>query len=351
MTASLHPVLAYAERYWDKQNKSRAIAEKSDNNNPANNLDTDIPDDLDTFYKNVGFFTNQKTNEPVTSLAPHQIQAWQDRKKSKYRLYLKSQKIGLSTYFLLEDLHVALTYGKGKEIMIISQSLQQAQLHMQDLKKIIRTSAYSKYLIDRPMTQEGLLQDERTKTNIIYLRNPDNPIIPTKIYALGITSPGSLVSFKRIAHIHMSDITLADMIDTRMSESFGGIFSRLANTDGTMIIECPPRGPSGPVYELVEGHMTSEHGIIQEIEQGRAVITPEGFLIRRYTYQVGVNCQMITEEFLDKEKNRLGPLFSMYYEAEFFSGDTTWYAKELIKYDAIGWDLNDLERDDGVGGV
>ena len=335
----------------DLEKMMKSMPLPGDIDKPKFQLDTDIPDDLDKFYEAVGYFTNQKNNSPVTTLAPHQMQAWQDRKKSKYRLYLKSQKIGLSTYFLLEDLHIALTYGRGKEIMIIAQSKEQAQLHMQDLKKIIRNSAYSKYLIDRPMTQEGLLQDERTKTNVIYLRNPDNPVIPTKIYALGITSPASLVSFKRIAHIHMSDITLADMIDTRMAESFGGIFSRLANTDGTMIIECPPRGPSGPVYDLVEGHMTSEQGIIQEIEQGRAVITPEGFLIRRYTYQVGVDCHMITEEFLQKEKHRLGPLFSMYYEAEFFSGDTTWYAKELIKYDPIGWDVNGLERDDGVGGV
>ena len=77
-----------------------------------------IPDDIHEFYRNVGYFTEQHTNKEVRNLAPHQVQVWNDRKKSKYRLYLKSQKIGLSTSILLEDLHIALTRGRGKEIFI-----------------------------------------------------------------------------------------------------------------------------------------------------------------------------------------------------------------------------------------
>jgi len=291
----------------------------------------DIPDDLDKFYSNVGYFVNQKTNEYVTELAPHQIQTWADRWISKYRLYLKSQKIGLSTMILLEDLHIALTVGRGKEILIISQSKEKAKDHIQDLKKMIGNSIYADFLIDRPITEEELLKDERSKIDTIYLRNPENPSTPTKIIALGITSAGSLISFKRVCHIHMSDVTLADMTEERFVEAFGGAFSRLANTDGSLVIECPPRGPSGPVFNIVdEDDSLKQDGITISLEEGKKILTPSGFMVRKYTYQVGINCGMITDSFIEKEKRRLGVLFGMYYMADFYSTDQTWFSKESI---------------------
>jgi hypothetical protein len=292
-----------------------------------------IPNDLVKFYTNVGYFVNQKTNEYVTVLAPHQIQTWADRWISQYRLYLKSQKIGLSTMILLEDFHIALTRGRGKEILIISQSKEKAKEHIQDLKKMVSNSIYSDFLIDKSTTEEDLLKDERSKIDTIYLRNPDNPNQPTKIIALGITSVGSLISFKRVCHIHMSDITLADMIDERFVEAFGGAFSRLANTNGTMVIECPPRGPSGPVFNIVdEDNSLKKDGITVELEEGKKILTPSGFIVRRYTYQVGVNCGMITMPFIEKEKRRLGVLFGMYYMADFYSTDQTWFDKDVINH-------------------
>ena len=291
----------------------------------------DIPKDHAEFYSNVGHFVNQKTNEYVTVLAPHQIQTWADRWISKYRLYLKSQKIGLSTMILLEDLHIALTVGRGKEILIISQSKEKAKDHIQDLKKMLGNSIYADFLIDRPITEEDLLRDERSKIDTIYLRNPDNPSSPTKIIALGITSAGSLISFKKVCHIHMSDVTLADMTEERFVEAFGGAFSRLANTDGSLVIECPPRGPSGPVFNIVdEDDSLKKDGITVELEEGKKILTPSGFMVRKYTYQVGIDCGMITLEFIEKEKRRLGVLFGMYYLADFYSTDQTWFDKDSI---------------------
>ena len=312
------------------------IFDTSDNNGDESDLrlcDIDeVPDDLDRFYSQVGQFVNRKTNEYVREFSDYQHEAWADRKKSKYRLYLKSQKIGLSTLFLLEDLHIALTRGRGNEILIISQSLAKAKDHLQDLKKmIIDSPRYGDFLIDRPETSEDLLRDERTKIDTIYLRNPERPRETTKIIALGITSPGSLISFKKVCHIHMSDITLADMTSERMYESFGGAFSRLANTDGSIVIECPPRGPHGPVFDIVDGDTSlKQDGVTVDIEEGRQILTNQGFLVRRYTYQVGVSAGMITEEFIGKERHRLGVLFEMYYGASFYSSNTTWFKKEHI---------------------
>jgi hypothetical protein len=308
----------------------RAVQRKSRNSLRLHSTGS-IPNGLDEFYANVGHFTNQKTNEHVVTLAPHQVQTWDDREKSRYRLYLKSQKIGLSTMMLLEDFHIALTTGRGKEILVISQSKEKAQDHIQDLKKMIAGSVYADFLIDRPTTEDDFLRDERSKIDTIYLRNPSNPISPTKIRALGITSVGSLVSFKRVCHVHMSDVTLADMTEERFAEAFGGIFSRLVNTEGTMVIECPPRGPVGPVFNIVdEDDSLKRDGFTVQLEEGKEALTPSGFLVRRYTYQVGVDCGMITDSFMEKERRRLGVLFGMYYMADFYSTDQTWFSRESI---------------------
>ena len=289
-----------------------------------------IPDDIHEFYRNVGYFTEQHTNKEVRNLAPHQVQVWNDRKKSKYRLYLKSQKIGLSTSILLEDLHIALTRGRGKEIFIVSQSLYKAKDHLQDLRKMLMNSPkYSDFLIDKPQTDEEYMRDERTKTDIVYLRNPENPRQPTRIIALGITSPGSLISNKRVCHIHVSDTTLADITDERTELAFGGMFSRLANTRGTMVIEAPPRGPSGPIFNIVdEVDSLKRDGVAVDIKEGEKVQTPQGFLVRRYTYQTGIDSGMMDEDFIEKERRRFGVLFSMYYEADFYTSDKTWFTLE-----------------------
>lgn len=296
----------------------------------------DIPDDVKEFYENVGYFINQKTNEYVTTLAEHQLQTWADRWLSNYRLYVKSQKIGLSTLILLEDFHIALTRGRGKQILIISQSKDKAEDHIQDLKKMILNSIYSDFLIDKPTTEEQLLRDERTKIDTIYLRNPENPQQTTQIIALGITSVGSLISFKRVCHIHMSDITLADMTEERFDEAFGGAFSRLANTDGSMVIECPMRGPSGPVFNILdEDESLKKDGVVIEFKEGKKIETPSGFLVRRYTYQVGIDSEMITPQFIEKEKRRLGVLFGMYYMAEVYTSDKTWFSTESINQTSV----------------
>jgi hypothetical protein len=53
-----------------------------------------------------------------------------------------------------------------------------------------------------------------------------------------------------VSKIHMSDIAATNLVDD--SGLFAAAFSRLANTDGSLIIETPPRGARGRVYEIFE---------------------------------------------------------------------------------------------------
>lgn len=293
--------------------KARPIHRKQNMYLPA--VD-EIPTDLDTFYRNMGGFVNEKTKEIVTELAPHQKQCWEDRAKSKYRLYLKSVKIGLSMVILLEDFHIALTRGRGKEILIIAQNKTAAKDHLRDLKKMILNSKYKDFLIDKPSANEGIRADEKTKADVIYLRNPGGRD-QTKIKALGIASPGSLGSFKRVCHIHLSDVTFARMKEERFTKAFYGLYTCLASTKGTMIIECLPRKPSGPIFDIVNEDDKLKRQHINEKEDSKEILTPKGFLVRKYTVEVGIACGMITKKFVEQAKKLPGAKFNMYYMAKF----------------------------------
>jgi hypothetical protein len=112
---------------------------------------------------------------------------------------------------------------------------------------ILNSEKYRQFLITNP--NELLLREEKTKVGVAYIKNPDNPLLPSRIIALG-ASEGSVWSWKNVGHIHISDITASKLVDD--SSLFAAAFSRLANTDGTMLIETSQRRPKGKVYEIYE---------------------------------------------------------------------------------------------------
>lgn len=277
-----------------------------------------IPSDPEKFYQDFGLLKHPLTHQPVKHLTPYQFQIWRDGFRYRYREVIKSQKVGLSTSALMEDFHHSITNCRGQEILIISQSLDLAKDHLYTLRKMIRGSKkYSQFLIDKP--NDFLLRDEVTKVMTLYIRNPDDPFKPTRIIGLG-PRPGSIWSWKEVAHIHMSDIAAAPLIDD--SEVFGAAFSRLANTNGTILIESPPRGPSGKLYEIYENSKLKKTNSLE----GQ-------FKIYEIPATMAVQAGLISQEFLDAEQQRLGPMYPMYYECDFYNSSTTWYKPELFDYD------------------
>lgn len=277
-----------------------------------------IPSDPEKFYQDFGLLKHPLTHQPVKHLTPYQFQIWRDGFRYRYREVIKSQKVGISTSALMEDFHHSITNCRGQEILIISQSLDLAKDHLYTLRKMIRGSKkYSQFLIDKP--NDFLLRDEVTKVMTLYIRNPDDPFKPTRIIGLG-PRPGSIWSWKEVAHIHMSDIAAAPLIDD--SEVFGAAFSRLANTNGTILIESPPRGPSGKLYEIYENSKLKKTNSLE----GQ-------FKIYEIPATMAVQAGLISQEFLDAEQQRLGPMYPMYYECDFYNSSTTWYKPELFDYD------------------
>ena len=48
---------------------------------------------------------------------------------------------------------------------------------------------------------------------------------------------------------------------------------------------------------------------------------------------MAVDVGLITQEFLDAEHERLGSMYPMYYEYDFYNSSSTWYKPEMFQFD------------------
>lgn len=220
-------------------------------------------------------------------------------------MVIKSQKVGISTSCLIEDFQKAITKCRGKDILIIAQSQEQANEHIHTLKRLIyHSEKYQKYLITS--SNKLTFKEEKTKLSEIWIHNPDDPERQTRIIGRG-ASEGGLWSWKHIAHIHMSDIAANNMKDD--SPIFAAAFSRLMSTDGTMVIETPPRGPFKKTFEIYQQSLVKH--------QDPDLIETQ-FNIHHVSAQQGVAAGVITQATLDAERARLGAtLYAQFYECQF----------------------------------
>lgn len=285
-------------------------------------LPQDIPDNLQKLYDELGRpFFHSLTKKQIITLAPLQLKIWNLHLTHRLLLILKSQKIGISSLCILITLWHALTDCMGMELIINAQSDEQAKNHAQDFRRILAGSdKYRDYLITSQFTSMGLLKDEITKVHTIYLHNPKNPRMPTKIIVVGM-SPGALLSHKRVGFIWSSDSTISQLTATKKDEVWAAMLSRLANSLGPAIVECPARAPEGPVYDTWERYQN-------QIENDIKINPKNDFFCYKFKYQLGIRDGFFTEEFIVSEKRRLGPLFGTFYGADFFASGATWYKEE-----------------------
>jgi len=300
-------------------------------------LPTDIPEDIQKFYEQLGMpFFNSETKEPVTVLADLQLEIWAIHRKYKKVLILKSQKIGISSLCILITLWHALTDCVGMELIINAQSDDQAKTHAQDLRRIILGSdKYRDYLITSEFSSLGLLKDEVTKVHTVYLHNPRMPRLPTKIIVTG-QSQGALLSHKRVGFIWSSDMTISSQTVETQKSVWGAMLSRLANSQGPLIVECPARSPEGPVYDTYERFEKTFEKVYNYFESWnknklvKKLDPKHDFYVQRFGYERGIEDGFFDQDFIDAERRRLGPIFGTFYEANFFASQTTWYRKEHV---------------------
>lgn len=308
----------------------KKLRKELETNKYYESLDFEIPKDPQKFYEDFGLLKHPETNNLCPKLTPYQYDIWKDSFYHKYRLTIKSQKVGLTTSSLMEDFQKTVLPSsnpfscRGKEILIIAQSLQHAKEHLYTLRKMIKISKkYGAFLVDKP---DGMLsKDEVTKVMQLFIRNPEDPQKPTRIIGLG-PKEGSVWSWKEVKHIHMSDIAATNLIDD--SGLFNAAFSRLANTDGTIHIESPPRGQKGQLWEIYKSSklkIGEDDPMYEEREEAK-------FHVREVPAYAAVQSGLITQDFLNQQRERLGIQYGQYYECEFLNPFNTWYDESLFKY-------------------
>lgn len=294
------------------------------------NIYQKIPIDVQKVYENIGLIMHPATGDPVQKLTAYQKESWLDNFRYKYNLHVKSQKIGLSTSHLMADFNKCIIPTKGHkysnsstmgfDTLLIAQSYPHAKEHMRTLyEMLVQSEEYRDFLVEKP--SEEMIKTDRTKANIMIIRNPENPSRPSRIIGLGPNASG-IWSWKRVKHIHMSDVAAVDQIDDR--QMFAAASSRLANTNGSWTIETPPRGEQGTVFKLYKD---------SKIE-GSEAFEAAKFNVREYPAVLAVQAGLMTEDFLESERERWGVLYGMLYECKFLNPATTWYPSELFNYDS-----------------
>lgn len=294
------------------------------------NIYQKIPSDVNQFYEKLGLLPHPATGEPVKKLTAYQVESWKDNFRYRFNLVVKSQKIGLTTSELMADFMLAIVpptghkYSKwstmGFDTLIIAQSYPHAKEHLMTLyDMIVQSEEYRDYLIEKP-SEEMIGKKQKTKANILVIRNPINPSKITRIIALGPTASG-IWSWKKVKRIHMSDVAAIDQIDDR--QMFAAAFSRIMNTRGSMKIETPPRGEQGTVYKLYKDIQT----------EGSEAFERAKFHLREYPATYAVEAGLMTEDDLEAEREREGVLYGMLYECKFLNPATTWYPAESFHYD------------------
>lgn len=213
---------------------------------------------------------------------------------------------------------------RGYDQLVIAQSKDHAKQHLRDLRKmIIDSPKYSKYLINKPneigdnanRDIKSILKDEQSKTSVIYIHNPENPSRPSRIIALGIENDGAILSWKMVKNIHMSDITAAE---GDIEPGVNAAMTRLANTDGSMIIETIPGLPVGKIYDMWRQYRS------QPWSKG-------DFKVFEITSDDGIKAGIMTPEFIESERKRLGTSFPRYYGAQFLGGGGNMFPLDKVE--------------------
>lgn len=271
-----------------------------------------IPATPKEFYEYIGYPILDPKGERVRNLADYQWEVWNSLFDHRYTVVVKSQKVGITTAVLLADLQLALlprTHPlscRGREILVIAQSIPHARLHLQTLRQLILRSNVSAVMRTQQTQGTIVFRDQVTKVGTILLENPDDPTSPTTIIGLG-PKEGSIWSYKTVKHVHISDIAATDQVSD-YGPSINAALTRLANTNGTMVLESPPRGPQGKLYDIWRN----------AIERRPDDAGPDiSFWPIKIPAKKAVDAGLISQDYLDNMRIQMGTAYNSFFEAEF----------------------------------
>ena len=290
-----------------------------------------VPDNVVDFYRGLGCpFRDSKTDERITELTDYQHRFIRQHLAHRLYLQLKGQKMGISSLGIVILLWEALTRCAGYELVVIAQSHDQAKDHAHDARLFMADSIFRDYVITKKHQVPGLVGDELTKIRRIYLVNPKGGR-PTRIHILS-PSPGQVASLKRVKFIWASDITFSDLTAPAQEKYFRTLTSRLVMTEGSIMIECPTMGAPGPIYQIEEDWKA-------QVEAGIPLGRHDWFVDYMYVTEA-IAAGVVTQEAIDAERKKHGPMFDALFMCKWFHGGNTWYKEEQFRWDTenkSGW--------------
>ncbi len=305
------------------------------------NSEVVIPRDPNEFYKDFGLFEHPAKRDKITkrpilvdNLTSYQQDFW------KYKgniVCVKSNKIGLTTTSTLEMFQSRLLPEEaGFDCLLVAQTKEMANAHLLDLKKnVLNSRKYADFLIQDPQKDIGGLREEKSKLEMMYIKNPYDPRKFSRIIALGGSVPSGF-SWKRVNRVHMSDISLLKNKDSEL-ELFGAVYSRLANTNGVFKIESIPLGRRGEFWRIWKA--ANKLNIREEKEEILAQDdgVTSSFKPMQVGYREAMEAGVIDEEYMVKARKDLPPqLFSRLFECDFLADSDQWFTETLIKQGAYG---------------
>jgi len=261
-----------------------------------------LPTDFRMFNDSIGLPILPGTNQP------HELLPFQNKigeYQGKDMIINKPNKCGV-TEVLLRKLAWKATVGDLRTYDIILGSSQE-ELAEENLRRLENIFANSDLL--RPMVREALVARMTLRDGTRFLTMPSNP--------------SALRSWPRVKAVYLDEAGHLGRLDD--TEYFAAASSRLANTDGYMYIASTPRGRRGFFYNLytavMEGKIEMKHFEIS------------------YTEGLGV---FYTQEFIDKEKARLGPRFAGEYECEFLGAENAAIEARLFEGNMVDGEAEKL---------
>ncbi len=297
----------------------------------------EVPDDPDEFLKDFGGLPHpskkQEDGMPVmiTEWTWYQKESWGDFNS----LQVSSNKVGKTTSHMMNTFHSRLKKRHaGFDAMLVAQNQKIANDHLLHLKRLIRSSPkYWQFVIERP--EHELFKEEKSKLETLYVRNPWDPLRPSRIMALG-GSEASAYSWKNVDWIHMSDVT--QLTSTNQKLFFGALFSRLANTDGIAKIETIPGAKEGEVYriyrEINHIHSPTDDDLVEDDYDLAST-----FKYVEVTIDDAIEAGLVTEVYKKKMMKILDKnTFDQIFMAKWVEVENQWYDEEWIQTADYGAD-------------
>jgi hypothetical protein len=263
-----------------------------------------LPGDWRLFNEAIGLPLLPETN------LPHKLLPFQDEigeYPGKDLIVNKPNKCGM-TETILRKLAMMCTVAGGPlmsyDVILGSSQDQLAEENLRRLEHLFENSD-----LLRPMIKEAIVTRMILTNETRFLTMPSNP--------------SAMRSWPRVKAVFLDEAAHIGRLDD--TEYFAAASSRLANTNGYMYIVSTPRGQRGFFHDL---WTRAKAGKIQ---------------MKTFTvsYREGLGV-MYTQEFIDKERDRLGPRFPGEYENEFLGAENAAIEAGLLKRGEDDYEMDSL---------